>query len=702
MATSFRDFSRGAGGRRGTGTLGGGSTSTTETGELGIEIDATGIFDFFKQRDQDKSDRNFLKKNAEDFGFTPDEIDDFSREDLRSLKSSLLEESVGAGVQGEAGDIFRDLINQVPQDQKGESEVLQAIFGEGALPGTQVDESVPTEGIREMDVLGLGGEQAEPRFIGKGPIGVSTEDDPRTGELGIIQNPNGSRSTEVSITIRGPKGKFYNIPTLVKGQVDPEEIAATTAGKLTRQQEDIARKRFKDRGGFDTSGFDSEEEAIEAAQARSDAGASESKFRAIEEEERRAQFNEEQFNLVDALQPTSTVESGLQPSVPINSVQPQDFGKFVDESTDPSQSPMQQLQDALVQMNPRDAFRVQSQPFFRALLEIAKRAPPKAQVGQLVQDAEGNMWNVTFDAEGNVKKQVKLNIKKAPSTLKNTTKILQAQNEDGSIGMEAVTFDSTGKLSRREPLPGIIPKSFNITVGGLSKGARNKAQTRLIQIKKSTLELERLEESLRPGGTGKSLLSTGGKIKNFFFTIADRVGAFDPDTLTGEAIERVGEALGSSAAKDFKAQLEEFTRVSNLAGGIVVAFQKEITGVAGPVETFDRLEAISTSIATRGIVGMIATIKLSKNLLQDEAELLEAGLLARNTKEFIQALDERTQSRIDTLKFEHRDNRGLIAVIEKADAEGVAKFSRTQRLRGGSSTGRNGVSQGLLDLIDDL
>ena len=40
MAVGLRDFSRGAGGQRGSTTLGGGSTSTTKTSEVDIQIDA--------------------------------------------------------------------------------------------------------------------------------------------------------------------------------------------------------------------------------------------------------------------------------------------------------------------------------------------------------------------------------------------------------------------------------------------------------------------------------------------------------------------------------------------------------------------------------------------------------------------------------------------------------------------------------------
>ena len=73
------------------------------------------------------------------------------------------------------------------------------------------------------------------------------EDDPLTGELGIISNSDGSNSTERSITTQGPNGKWYNLPSLVKGQVDSEGIAS--GNPLSIEQESIAVERFTNRGG---------------------------------------------------------------------------------------------------------------------------------------------------------------------------------------------------------------------------------------------------------------------------------------------------------------------------------------------------------------------------------------------------------------------------------------------------------------------
>lgn len=115
--------------------------------------------------------------------------------------------------------------------------------------------------------------EQNPPSSNKTPI---VEDDPLTGELGIISNSDGSNSTERSITTQGPNGKWYNLPSLVKGQVDSEGIAS--GNPLSIEQESIAVERFTNRGGFETSGFDTVEEAETAAQERSDAGGSTSKF----------------------------------------------------------------------------------------------------------------------------------------------------------------------------------------------------------------------------------------------------------------------------------------------------------------------------------------------------------------------------------------------------------------------------------------
>ena len=109
------------------------------------------------------------------------------------------------------------------------------------------------------------------------PIMITGKDDPLTGELGVIINPDGSRSTERSISVE-IEGKIFVIPTLVKGQIDPEGIAEGEK-ELTDKQVDIAIDRFVKRGGLKSQeGFKTEAEATAASKARSSAGGSLDKF----------------------------------------------------------------------------------------------------------------------------------------------------------------------------------------------------------------------------------------------------------------------------------------------------------------------------------------------------------------------------------------------------------------------------------------
>ena len=103
------------------------------------------------------------------------------------------------------------------------------------------------------------------------------EDDPLTGELGIIENEDGTQSTERSVSI-DIDGGYYNIPLLVKGQIDPEGLA--NGKPPTDEQIDIAYGRFDARGGFHKiQPYESQEEAEQAAKDRSNSGGSLDKFK---------------------------------------------------------------------------------------------------------------------------------------------------------------------------------------------------------------------------------------------------------------------------------------------------------------------------------------------------------------------------------------------------------------------------------------
>ena len=94
--------------------------------------------------------------------------------------------------------------------------------------------------------------------------------DARYGELGMIQNEDGSVSTEFSITKEIPElGGWVNIPTLVKGQ---EDLSFLETGELTEENERIAIDRARERvaSGAQLPYYNTPDEAVEAAENRSE------------------------------------------------------------------------------------------------------------------------------------------------------------------------------------------------------------------------------------------------------------------------------------------------------------------------------------------------------------------------------------------------------------------------------------------------
>ena len=90
------------------------------------------------------------------------------------------------------------------------------------------------------------------------------------GELGIWRSPDGrNESTERSITVEFD-GRYFNVPTLVKGQ-DDSAVQQILRGDYTDEIRDVAVKRARERvrAGFSLPVFRSEEEAVSAAKARS-------------------------------------------------------------------------------------------------------------------------------------------------------------------------------------------------------------------------------------------------------------------------------------------------------------------------------------------------------------------------------------------------------------------------------------------------
>jgi hypothetical protein len=75
-----------------------------------------------------------------------------------------------------------------------------------------------------------------------------------------------------------------------------------------------------------------------------------------------------------------------------------------------------------------------------------------------------------------------------------------------------------------------------------------------------------------------------------------------------------------------KATLAKFTRMANMTGQVFTTFRKEVTGVAGPPEEFERLEDISLSISKQGETGFRAALGLLQFINNEERQLLHLAL----------------------------------------------------------------------------
>lgn len=121
------------------------------------------------------------------------------------------------------------------------------------------------DSVTEEDLAELVGKGDKLKFTL--PTPEQQRKDARTGELGQVGN-----SSEISITVIDPRlnnGKPTNIPTLVKGQIDVEELAITF--EWTREQEQIAIERAAERvaAGATLPSFETIELAVKAAGERS-------------------------------------------------------------------------------------------------------------------------------------------------------------------------------------------------------------------------------------------------------------------------------------------------------------------------------------------------------------------------------------------------------------------------------------------------
>ena len=137
---------------------------------------------------------------------------------------------------------------------------------------------VPEWDARQDDLGRAGGMMVGP---GATPAGTpAAADDPLTGELGVLDRPDGGQSSEISITVTDPRlndGRPTNIPLLVEGQTDIDKLLAGAPPTPTQQEFAMQRALVRSQRAPLPS-YDTIEQAVEAAKARSQAGGSRQKF----------------------------------------------------------------------------------------------------------------------------------------------------------------------------------------------------------------------------------------------------------------------------------------------------------------------------------------------------------------------------------------------------------------------------------------
>jgi len=102
-------------------------------------------------------------------------------------------------------------------------------------------------------------------------IHPAVKKDARYGELGVIKNPDGSVSTEYSMTENVPElGGWVNLPTLVEGQEGYEEFLK--GKKLTKKQRQLAIQRAIERvkQGAELPSYKTMEDALAVARSRTE------------------------------------------------------------------------------------------------------------------------------------------------------------------------------------------------------------------------------------------------------------------------------------------------------------------------------------------------------------------------------------------------------------------------------------------------
>lgn len=163
--------------------------------------------------------------------------------------------------------------------------------------------------------------------VGGGATGIGPS--PLSGELGTLRRPDGSVSTEISITVTDPRlnqGRPTNIPSLVQGQTGVNDLLA--GKRITPEQQNIAIQRAIDRtrDGLSLPSFGTIEEAVAAAKARSQSKAGGAAAGLTAEQTRELQVlrakqgglsPESQLQLIDQLRGTLPLSQTPRTGLPI-------------------------------------------------------------------------------------------------------------------------------------------------------------------------------------------------------------------------------------------------------------------------------------------------------------------------------------------------------------------------------------------------
>ena len=147
-----------------------------------------------------------------------------------------------------------------------------------------------------------------------------------------------------------------------------------------------------------------------------------------------------------------------------------------------------------------------------------------------------------------------------------------------------------------------------------------------------------------------------------------------------------------------KETLTKFTRMANMTGLVFTTFRKQVTGVAGPPEEFERLEEISLSISKQGETGFRAALGLLQFINNEERQLLHLalsqGLLktAKQKAEFRLQQGARMQAHINELTVKFPDRTAM----------GHANFDNTLKRRKNKQSQKDPSLNSTLNFLNQL